>query len=306
MAVQWYEPTTEWLGFTTNIDKKRFKSYTDFYQKILDIAHGVERNGVFAECQWYQEHKPYYRLYPGVIKPFLKVNIDKVDCGYLKMPTNTLAIQIPSGCVVDGDYELRSILIVMADIEEGKGIYADIEYGRIGATVPMQMKPGNIMSVALMKPMKAGMMFGEMVGDTYDKMLNTTLPTKSNTVLIPKVLFNAALKIIAVCLLLENDPQIISPDVLSADQEKFKLTLDPKYIEKAKRRGKFGWVIGRDIEVSPHIRAPSPFALYWTGKGRTIPIIRYRAGCVVHRELVDKIPTGFDPEQENNDTHQFS
>lgn len=291
---KWYEPTTEWLGFTTNMGRSRFRSYTDFYQEILKIAHGVEQNGVFSEYRWYEEHKPYYRLYPGVIKPFLRVDIDKVDCGCFKMPTETLAIQIPSGCVVDGEYELRSVLIAMANVDDDKGIYADIEYGRIGATVPMQMQPGNIMSAALTKPIKAGVMFGEMVGDTYDKMLKVQMPTKSNTVLIPKMLFDAAIKIVCVCLLLENDPEIIQPDVLNDDLAKFKQTLDPKYIEKAKRRGKFGWVIGRDIEVSPHIRAASPFALYWTGKGRTIPIIRYRKGCIVHRELVEKVPTGFE------------
>jgi hypothetical protein len=155
------------------------------------------------------------------------------------------------------------------------------------------MQPGNIMSAALTKPMKAGMMFGEMIGDTYDKMCKVQMPTKSNTVLIPKTLFDAAIKIVCVCLLLENDPKVIQPDVLNDDLAKWKATLDPKYVEKAKRRGKFGWVIGRDIEVSPHMRGPSLFALYWTGKGRTIPIIRHRAGCIVHRKVIEKIPTGY-------------
>jgi hypothetical protein len=134
-------------------------------------------------------------------------------------------------------------------------------------------------------PFKTGLMLGEMLGALSQ--------TVEGGIGIPKELYENAIKIVAVCLLLENDPEIIQPDVLNSDLAKFKQTLDPKYIEKAKRRGKFGWVIGRDIEVSPHIRAASPFALYWTGKGRTIPIIRYRKGCVVHRELVEKIPTGF-------------
>ena len=70
-------------------------------------------------------------------------------------------------------------------------------------------------------------------------------------------------------------------------------TGDQKFVDRAKRRGKIGWNVGRNIEVSPHIRGPSPAALYWTGKGHSVPIIRFRAGCVVHKKKISEIPTGF-------------
>jgi hypothetical protein len=60
------------------------------------------------------------------------------------------------------------------------------------------------------------------------------------------------------------------------------------------RRGKIGWNVGRNITMSPHYRGPSPAALYWTGKGRNIPKIRFRAGTIVHREIVEKIPQGYE------------
>ena len=66
-----------------------------------------------------------------------------------------------------------------------------------------------------------------------------------------------------------------------------------KYIEKAKRRGKFGWSVGKDLQISPHIRAACPAALYWTGKGRKTPKIRFRKGCVVHKKKLQNIPTGY-------------
>jgi hypothetical protein len=161
-------------------------------------------------------------------------------------------------------------------------MYMMIEYAAEG-TKPHENE--NIFTAYMMTPFKSGMMLGT--------LLNEPSKTVEGGMALPRELHKAALKIVAVCLLLESDPEVIQPDVLNDDLEKFKQTLDPKYVEKAKRRGKFGWVVGRDIEVSPHVRAASPFALYWTGKGRTIPIIRYRKGCIVHRELVEKVPTGF-------------
>jgi hypothetical protein len=38
------------------------------------------------------------------------------------------------------------------------------------------------------------------------------------------------------------------------------------YVDKAHRRGKVGWNVGRHIEVAPHYRRPH-MALVWTGTG---------------------------------------
>ena len=92
--------------------------------------------------------------------------------------------------------------------------------------------------------------------------------------------------------LLENDPSVIEPDVLSKDRDKYENTGDQKYVDKAHRRGKVGWNVGRHIEVSPHYRRPH-MALVWTGHGRAVPKIVPRQGSVVHRELVEKVPSGF-------------
>ena len=92
--------------------------------------------------------------------------------------------------------------------------------------------------------------------------------------------------------LLENDPEIISPDVLSKDRDKFDRTGEQKYVDKAHRRGKVGWDVGRHVEVAPHYRRPH-LALVWTGRGREVPKIVPRRGSVVHREVVEKLPSGF-------------
>jgi len=91
--------------------------------------------------------------------------------------------------------------------------------------------------------------------------------------------------------LLDNDPSVIEPDVLSKDRTKFEETGDQKYVDKAHRRDKVGWNVGRQIEVSPHYRRPH-MMLAWTGPGRSVPKIVPRRGTIVHRQKVEKIPTG--------------
>jgi hypothetical protein len=68
---------------------------------------------------------------------------------------------------------------------------------------------------------------------------------------------------------------------------------DFSLVDKARRRGNYGWHVGRAIEVSPHVRAACPAALYWTGEGRKIPKIRFRRGSIVHRKKLSEMPTGF-------------
>ena len=92
--------------------------------------------------------------------------------------------------------------------------------------------------------------------------------------------------------LLENDPSIISPDVLADDRAKFEASGDQRYIDKAHRRGKVGWDVGKHIEVIPHFRRPH-MMLVWTGRGRAVPRIVPRKGSIVHREAVEKLPSGF-------------
>jgi hypothetical protein len=77
------------------------------------------------------------------------------------------------------------------------------------------------------------------------------------------------------------------------DEHKLNDATLSKLVEKAKRRGKFGFSLGKNIEVVPHIRRPHP-ALVWTGVGRSIPKIIMRAGSVVHRDKISQIPTGYD------------
>ncbi len=112
-------------------------------------------------------------------------------------------------------------------------------------------------------------------------------------IVIPEDLMMDCVRLCCTLCLIENNPEIISPDVLSDDRAKYDQSHDQKYIDKAHRRGKVGWDVGRHVEVMPHYRRPH-MTLVWTGRGRALPRIVPRRGSVVHREVVEKVPMGWE------------
>jgi hypothetical protein len=100
--------------------------------------------------------------------------------------------------------------------------------------------------------------------------------------------------VVAVCLL-AADPSFIQADVLASDRRRFDESSDPseraRLIAKAEKRGVVGWRIGEAYETVPHYRRPH-FALFHTGKGRTVPRILPVKGCIVHRDHLAAVPTG--------------
>jgi hypothetical protein len=111
-------------------------------------------------------------------------------------------------------------------------------------------------------------------------------------IVIPDELVTDCVRLCCSLCLLENDPSVISPDVLADDRDKYEAGGDERYVSKAHRRGKVGWNVGHRLEVVPHYRRPH-MALVWTGHGRAVPKIVARRGSVVHREVVERVPNGF-------------
>ena len=184
---------------------------------------------------------------------------------------------IPEGCV-------RGVCIWI-DIEEPLSSVRDLDDGNI---VPVMQHP-------LAPTTKTYRHFGCCPGMTIVDSLQAQRHHMSAGfgVRIPEDIIQDLFKVVATLCLFDNDPDIVEPLVLNKDKEKFDRTGDPKYVEKAKARGNYGWDIGRKIEVSPHVRSASPAALYWTGPGRKTPRIRFRKGCVVKRHRMAEVPTGY-------------
>jgi hypothetical protein len=105
--------------------------------------------------------------------------------------------------------------------------------------------------------------------------------------------FSPVLQLAIAVVMLEEDKSIIEPEVLSKDRDAY-IAADTArqafLVDRAKRRGVLGWSVGRHVEVMPHFRRPH-FAIRWTCKGRTTPVLTAIKGSIIHREIVERIPT---------------
>jgi hypothetical protein len=227
------------------------------------------------EHDWYALGQPYYRIYPSITRLFLGINL-AVPCDLIHPPLHSLAIQLPDGKVRGDDWVVNNLLVhVTPDTSE----MAIVAYGQCR---------GMNLTEMLAFPMTHRTVEEQVLGACSKPSLFGSVPGMS--LMTPSLTFQC-LRIIATLCLIADNPEFVRAEVLAADEDKYEQTRDEKYVEKAKRRGKFGWTIGKHVEVSPHFRNGC-LALYWTGRGRGIPTIRWRKESIVHREIVQSVPQG--------------
>jgi len=132
-------------------------------------------------------------------------------------------------------------------------------------------------------------------------------PAADSGMQVPSELSKQCIRLVVTLFLLENNAELIEPDVLAKDRYRVNgadKELLARLVEKAKKRGKYGFVVGRALseqiargEMSPHSRVPH-MALFWEGPGRKIPVIKLRSGSLIHRKKIVDMPTGYLDEEE--------
>lgn len=272
------------------------ESAEEFYKRQFQIAVKQFRSKSCAfqmvdERLWEMNNRPYYNVYPTIAPMLLNLSL-KVDTSFIKLPFPAFCIRLTEKSPLHfqwggDDWHIRSILAGPSHLQAGgeifNGMVLWVDTGEVSAWFDGTPFP---VHTYINLPLTKGM--------TLEESLNKLPwdPSATRSMMIPNEIRVACAKLVCTICLLDNNPELIEPDVLSADREKWEATRDPKYIEKAKRRHKFGFNVGRGIEVIPHVRRPHP-ALVWTEKGRTVPKIVMRRGSVIHFDKVKQVPTGF-------------
>jgi len=279
------------------------KNADEFYPESIRSSVAFNDRATYKqqtiERAWEADKCPYYRVYPSIIPMLLKLNLE-VDTGLIRIPQGlrVFAIHFPKidhklSFDFDGrHYNVRSILCGPVTLSSKGEIYDGISiWVDFGETYGISDPSSNaiIKDVIIPSYINIPVKKGLTVEAASDMLQHD--PSSACGVVMPENIYTGIIRLVCTICLLENDPTVIEPDVLDKDRMKYELCPDQKLVDRAIRRGKYGWNIGRKIEIMPHVRGDSPFALYWTGKGRTIPIIRHRKGCIVHRELVSKVST---------------
>ena len=305
----------------------------DFFQRVgvMRKCPLALRHYIFDKS--WREHKcPYYDVYPSIIPILTKLDLNipgsSIVETFIDKPFEELLyceskkeLTPPANVtdkVVDELTEQSHLPHLLIRLPKGnkefkftfKGKEVEIK------TIFMSFQPVN---QGVGGKMGYGLVVGMDIGETVEGIPTYTmsifplsclsieetiplLPTHRSIeegIQIPNELKFKAVKLCLTLRLISNDPNIIQPDVLSKDRVRWKTgddELKKRLEDKARRRGKNGFLVGSFLEgINPHIRKPH-VALYWTGEGRKIPKILMRKGSVVHRDKIEKIPTGYKSE----------
>lgn len=237
-----------------------------------------------AEAAWVEDDRPYYDLYPSVAEAFCKIDLDRVKCSQLVLPLDDLLVRMPVGQELDLSprTKFRAVLIHQGRAAQrpdgaGRGWLLSIDTGDVLSGRP-DIPIHTVIGIRMPDD-----------GTLMESLLNGRRGPGYEDAVDSEAVENVCRIITTLCLL-KGDPDLIEPQPLEADRQKWERTHDPALIQKAAKRGKRGWSVGAHIETAPGFRRPH-FAIRWMGKGRVDPRLRPIKGCLVHRKRIEEVPT---------------
>lgn len=273
------------------------------------------------ERDWHAADRPYYNLWPSIIPALTKLKMD-ADCSYFRLPLDQLLVRFPKqGNPLTWrdkhgtEWGVRAVLAQNTSLATDSGPLTLVRYGGtppahtraisffVDIGEPLQTDAnGALLPVDAPGQLRC-MLYKHLVCEEGKSIEWSfwNLPAHQSAdmgVDYPERIVRDVARILCTLCLMSDDANVVEPIVLKADEEKFEKTQDAALVDKARRRGNYGFNVGRSIEVIPHVRSASPAALYWTGEGRKVPRIRFRRGTVVHRKRLAQVPTGFLDQEE--------
>ena len=281
------------------------------YKACVASGDKTSANQFLREQDWVAAKRPYYLVYPTIIPLLTRIALDfPGEC--VKFPKNlpSLAIRFPEGHnkIVSPFGEIKTILVAPVSVNAEP---PNISYPGTGLAIWMNV--GETVSSPHEKgvelPIYDYAIF-PLNNETIQHCLNVC-PVDPGVRSNPsqEVTFSSgwrleAIRLVITLLLIQDDANLINPDVLARDEAALLEALGKDDAERVKtladrafrRRGP-GWEIGKRYEPTsgPYVVPPHP-QRYWVGKGRTQVVVKTRSGYVVDREKITKIPSGFSEE----------
>lgn len=251
-----------------------------FYEVYIR-AHKGERPGnvpfLESELYWIRNCRPYYKVYPAILDALCRLKLDvKYECP--DIPQNQISVRFAVG------HEPRT--------KSGLKIGSILLSGGMG--------DGNKMMIISVDILDIGSETTELViNPNYEgaKSVEEMLELLDADPAKKEALILATRIALTVCMI-EHDPDIITPEILSKDEQRYEGETEDwkrRAEERARQRGKVGWSIGKkfqDRANSPHYTNPH-FAIRHTGQGRKTPKIVPVRGYWTGKEKLTEIPTGY-------------
>lgn len=265
------------------------KGFSNCNQRVLDEwirsipAPSCQRSQLRSEWEWVQARRPYYDLYPAIIPLLKKVDLWDVPVDKVVPPLPQLVIRLPKSehslhfDTNGARHWLQSVLFGEASIGGRKAIHLAIDHGEVdGEGRPILFCRHWIREKEL----------------SVQQVFEEFKPCSDGGITVPTEFLADVATVLASICMLADDADLIQPDVLSKDRSSFANTRDLKYVERAHRRGKRAWTIGKAVEKIPHYRR-SHLAKFWVGPGRKTPVLRFRSGSIVRLTKASAVPTGY-------------
>lgn len=251
--------------------------------------------------RWIKAGRKYYKLYPALHAALLKIPLNSLS-QFPKWEPDCIEIRFPEhASITFGEHSLRSVT-VFADIlhDDMYGIGLLAVYQHVVTQRAMWIAHGFPWDAEIAPYNTPSKERPEVVRQQFESADIRTHCVGSAEANDDDVLWHStcatslALRTAIFTLMIKNDPQFVEPEVLTKDAHKWDAA-DVKQrqimVDRAVRRGKHGFTLGKQFETVPHFRRPH-FAIRWTEKGRTVPKLTAIKGAVVHRDKLTTVPTG--------------
>ena len=236
-------------------------------RKVAEKSDPILIARYVVENRWNNHRRPYYCVFPAIADALCKVNLD-VPLKHVRLPMAEIAILF-SEPIADGD---RRIAAMLASHTEHDDLIVWMHDGAIHAE-----------GMPVVRSACFSLHDKEAIVQDCVKRFGDEFQASAGK----------CMQILIGLTLLVDDPEIVCADVLTADRDKYNKTRDDKFINKAHRRGKVGWLVGEKMEYAPHLRKPH-FAIRWMGRGGKFPRLRPIKGSIVNRKKIAEVPTGYE------------
>lgn len=250
--------------------------------------------------RWIKAGRKYYKLYPALHAALLKIPLNSL-AQFPKWEPDCIEIRFPEHTPITfGEHSLRSVTAFTGPLHDTYGIGLLGIYEHVVTKKVMWVAHGFPWDAEIAPYNTPDKESPEAVRQQFARADICTERNGTSEAKDDKALWystcaaSLALRTAIFTFMLKDDPQFVEPEVLTKDAPKWD-SADANQrkimVDRAVRRGKHGFTLGKQFETVPHFRRPH-FAIRWTEKGRTVPRLTAIKGSVVHRDKLTTVPTG--------------
>jgi len=248
---------------------------------------------------WKFDDRPYFSIYPKIVDALLKTKLDvTVDSLHFPTTSDNLLIRFAKGYELDGIIETLFVAVGVSGEEK------DPNFGEKAAIhIVATRTDGNLELLVCVTDRNTHLQ--QLMDENAKEPSHIDPGVQVDPISMDKQWKHhmvQAFKIALGICLLDPDPDLIVPDILESDRSKLDETIDPERMlqlaEKAKRRGKFGWIVGEctdekeGAEVSAHYRR-GHWGFRWAGVGKCRLKWTKIKSSIIHRDKITRVPTGY-------------